>query len=131
MTKEQLVRNNRGIDDGADLPRAMLEAAYDRITANPITITQPMRRRGSIAAAVAVAAAGTSFAAAAAAAAAAPKPGAVDLDIATFTNPARAGWLRYVRWQPEDPTLSASESSRRITLVTSSARCHIPVVTSL
>jgi Sec7-like guanine-nucleotide exchange factor len=31
MTKAEFVRNNRGIDDGRDLPRALLESLYDRI----------------------------------------------------------------------------------------------------
>jgi len=36
MTKEQFLRNNRGIDDGKDLPRSVLEGIYDDITANEI-----------------------------------------------------------------------------------------------
>lgn len=36
MSKEQFVRNNRGIDDGKDLPRPMLEAIYDDITKNEV-----------------------------------------------------------------------------------------------
>jgi len=36
MTKEQFLRNNRGIDDGKDLPRPVLEGIYDDITANEI-----------------------------------------------------------------------------------------------
>ena len=31
MTKEQFVKNNRGIDDGNDIPRSILEGIYDRI----------------------------------------------------------------------------------------------------
>jgi brefeldin A-inhibited guanine nucleotide-exchange protein len=33
MTKEEFLRNNRGINDGADLPADFLEGIYDRITA--------------------------------------------------------------------------------------------------
>ena len=33
MTLEQFVRNNRGIDDGGDVPRAILEGIYARISA--------------------------------------------------------------------------------------------------
>ena len=36
MTKEGFTRNNRGIDDGADLPREHLEDLYDRIVNNEI-----------------------------------------------------------------------------------------------
>eukprot|EP00292_Cryptomonas_paramecium_P010586 CAMPEP_0113698514 /NCGR_PEP_ID=MMETSP0038_2-20120614/22754_1 /TAXON_ID=2898 /ORGANISM="Cryptomonas paramecium" /LENGTH=332 /DNA_ID=CAMNT_0000621689 /DNA_START=183 /DNA_END=1178 /DNA_ORIENTATION=- /assembly_acc=CAM_ASM_000170 len=42
MTKEQFVRNNRGIDDGKDLPRDLLESMYDRIVANAISM-QPFK----------------------------------------------------------------------------------------
>lgn len=31
MTKDAFIRNNRGIDDGNDLPRSLLEEIYDRI----------------------------------------------------------------------------------------------------
>ena len=36
MTKDQFVRNNRGLDDGQDLPLEFLESMYDRIVANEI-----------------------------------------------------------------------------------------------
>ena len=36
MTKEAFLRNNRGIDDGGDLPDELLVAIYDRIQANQI-----------------------------------------------------------------------------------------------
>jgi len=36
MTKEGFLRNNRGIDDGADLPKEHLENLYDRIVNNEI-----------------------------------------------------------------------------------------------
>jgi len=36
MSKEAFIRNNRGIDQGGDLPRAMLSKIYDAITTNEI-----------------------------------------------------------------------------------------------
>eukprot|EP00747_Dinoflagellata_sp_TGD_P041532 gnl/TRDRNA2_/TRDRNA2_141532_c1_seq2.p1 gnl/TRDRNA2_/TRDRNA2_141532_c1~~gnl/TRDRNA2_/TRDRNA2_141532_c1_seq2.p1 ORF type:complete len:204 (+),score=37.75 gnl/TRDRNA2_/TRDRNA2_141532_c1_seq2:2-613(+) len=36
ITKEQFVRNNRGIDNGADLPAEYLEQLYDSVAAAPI-----------------------------------------------------------------------------------------------
>ena len=36
MTKSDFVRNNRGINDGADLPEAFLAALYDRIVGQEI-----------------------------------------------------------------------------------------------
>ena len=39
MTKEQFIRNNRGIDDGKDLPKETLEAIFDDITKNEILTT--------------------------------------------------------------------------------------------
>ena len=39
MTKEEFVRNNRGIDDGADLPVETLTAIYDRITASGFKVS--------------------------------------------------------------------------------------------
>eukprot|EP00959_Pyramimonas_sp_CCMP1952_P053340 1115893-Pyramimonas_sp.AAC.1 len=36
MSKEQFVRNNRGIDDGKDLDQSFLERLYDRIVTNEI-----------------------------------------------------------------------------------------------
>lgn len=38
MTKEQFIRNNRGINDGADLPRDYLENLYDHIKDNQIQV---------------------------------------------------------------------------------------------
>lgn len=36
MTKEQYVNMNRGINNGGDLPREVLESIYDDISANEI-----------------------------------------------------------------------------------------------
>jgi brefeldin A-inhibited guanine nucleotide-exchange protein len=36
MTKEEFVRNNRGINDGADLPEELLSSIYDEISGNEI-----------------------------------------------------------------------------------------------
>eukprot|EP00727_Mastigamoeba_balamuthi_P008354 m51a1_g4140 putative ankyrin repeat-containing protein (800) ;mRNA; f:215536-218378 len=38
MSKAQFVKNNRGINEGADLPQEFLEAIYDRIEAEEITM---------------------------------------------------------------------------------------------
>ncbi|KAF0692542.1 Aste57867_16354 [Aphanomyces stellatus] len=38
MSKEQFVKNNRGIDNGNDVPKALLEGIYDDIQANPIQL---------------------------------------------------------------------------------------------
>lgn len=38
MTKEQFIRNNRGINDGEDLPREFLETLYDEIKARQIQV---------------------------------------------------------------------------------------------
>jgi brefeldin A-inhibited guanine nucleotide-exchange protein len=38
MTKEEFVKNNRGIDDGGDLPEELLLAIYDEIQANEIVM---------------------------------------------------------------------------------------------
>ena len=38
MTKEQFIRNNRGINDGKDLPSDYLEQIYDEIKANQIQV---------------------------------------------------------------------------------------------
>eukprot|EP01028_Stygiella_incarcerata_P007764 TRINITY_DN324_c1_g1_i10.p1 TRINITY_DN324_c1_g1~~TRINITY_DN324_c1_g1_i10.p1 ORF type:complete len:1548 (+),score=467.44 TRINITY_DN324_c1_g1_i10:437-5080(+) len=40
MTKEGFISNNRGIDDGADLPRVFLEALYDRIVQQAISLEE-------------------------------------------------------------------------------------------
>lgn len=42
MTKEQFVRNNRGLDEGQDLAQEFLETLHDRIVANEIKM-QPFR----------------------------------------------------------------------------------------
>lgn len=36
MTKEGFIKNNKGIDDGMDLPEEYLSAIYDRIVDNEI-----------------------------------------------------------------------------------------------
>lgn len=41
MTKEGFIRNNRGIDDGQDLPSVVLEELYDRIVNNEIKLKEP------------------------------------------------------------------------------------------
>lgn len=41
MTKEGFIRNNRGIDDGQDLPSEVLEELYDRIVNNEIKLKEP------------------------------------------------------------------------------------------
>jgi Sec7-like guanine-nucleotide exchange factor len=38
MTKDQFVNNNRGIDEGADLPRDYLESIYDSIAEREISV---------------------------------------------------------------------------------------------
>ncbi|KAG2765190.1 hypothetical protein PC112_g25652, partial [Phytophthora cactorum] len=38
MSKEQFVKNNRGIDNGNDLPKRFLEEIYDDIAHNPMHI---------------------------------------------------------------------------------------------
>eukprot|EP00960_Hanusia_phi_P077756 768738-Hanusia_phi.AAC.3 len=40
MTKEEFVRNNRGINDGMDLPPEFLEGIYDRIVANGFKVKE-------------------------------------------------------------------------------------------
>ena len=42
MTKEGFIRNNRGIDDGQDLPKEILEDLYDRIVNNEIKMKAPV-----------------------------------------------------------------------------------------
>ena len=37
MTKEQFLRNNKGINDNEDLPRDYLESLYDEIIGNQVT----------------------------------------------------------------------------------------------
>eukprot|EP00756_Hemistasia_phaeocysticola_P044533 Hpha_TRINITY_DN18338_c0_g1::TRINITY_DN18338_c0_g1_i1::g.158210::m.158210/K18442/ARFGEF, BIG; brefeldin A-inhibited guanine nucleotide-exchange protein len=38
MTKVEFIRNNRGIDDGKDLPEQLLIAIYDRVTSRPFEL---------------------------------------------------------------------------------------------
>eukprot|EP00429_Kryptoperidinium_foliaceum_P002733 CAMPEP_0176025860 /NCGR_PEP_ID=MMETSP0120_2-20121206/12659_1 /TAXON_ID=160619 /ORGANISM="Kryptoperidinium foliaceum, Strain CCMP 1326" /LENGTH=1800 /DNA_ID=CAMNT_0017359051 /DNA_START=49 /DNA_END=5451 /DNA_ORIENTATION=- len=40
MTKDEFVRNNRGINNGADLPREYLEKLYDGVQNNPISLKE-------------------------------------------------------------------------------------------
>ena len=42
MSKEEFIRNNRGINDGADLPRDYLEAVYDEIKGKQIQVRNMM-----------------------------------------------------------------------------------------
>ncbi|KAJ3341100.1 guanine nucleotide exchange protein for ADP-robosylation factor [Gonapodya sp. JEL0774] len=46
MTKEEFVKNNRGIDDGKDLSREFLEGIYDHILTNEIRMKEEMERSG-------------------------------------------------------------------------------------
>jgi brefeldin A-inhibited guanine nucleotide-exchange protein len=39
MSKADFMRNNRGIDDGKDLPEAYLSTLYDQIVSNEIKMT--------------------------------------------------------------------------------------------
>ena len=48
MTKEQFVRNNRGIDGGSDLPRDMLEALYDSIKAQELLTVEDRDDQGNL-----------------------------------------------------------------------------------
>jgi len=41
MTKEGFLRNNRGINEGKDLPAEFLEQLYDRIVENEIKMESP------------------------------------------------------------------------------------------
>jgi len=41
MSKAEFVKNNRGIDDGGDVPEAYMSALYDRITRNEIKMKDP------------------------------------------------------------------------------------------
>jgi brefeldin A-inhibited guanine nucleotide-exchange protein len=41
MTLDDWIRNNRELDNGKDLPRAMLEGIFHRITFNEIRLQQP------------------------------------------------------------------------------------------
>lgn len=40
MTPEDFIRNNRGIDDGKDLPEEYLRSLYDRISKNEIKMKE-------------------------------------------------------------------------------------------
>ena len=40
MTKEDFIRNNRGISSGADLPEAFLSRIYDSIRKDPISLKE-------------------------------------------------------------------------------------------
>ncbi|KAK8814240.1 hypothetical protein WA158_008102 [Blastocystis sp. Blastoise] len=40
MTKQEFINNNRGINDGKDLPKETLEGIFDEIEANPITLKE-------------------------------------------------------------------------------------------
>lgn len=42
MTKEEFIKNNRGINDGADLPEELLGVIYDDITTNEIRMKDEM-----------------------------------------------------------------------------------------
>ena len=44
MKKEEYLRNNRGIANGSDLPKAFLGGIYDRIKATPITLKDDDKR---------------------------------------------------------------------------------------
>eukprot|EP00282_Hemiselmis_andersenii_P014629 CAMPEP_0114149470 /NCGR_PEP_ID=MMETSP0043_2-20121206/22175_1 /TAXON_ID=464988 /ORGANISM="Hemiselmis andersenii, Strain CCMP644" /LENGTH=371 /DNA_ID=CAMNT_0001244113 /DNA_START=122 /DNA_END=1234 /DNA_ORIENTATION=- len=65
MTKEQFIKNNRGLDNGHDLDREFLERIYDRIVANEIVVQTTSKDDGSS-----------------------------DKSILTYSNPEKAGWLK-------------------------------------
>eukprot|EP00283_Hemiselmis_rufescens_P025459 CAMPEP_0173466422 /NCGR_PEP_ID=MMETSP1357-20121228/73262_1 /TAXON_ID=77926 /ORGANISM="Hemiselmis rufescens, Strain PCC563" /LENGTH=346 /DNA_ID=CAMNT_0014434475 /DNA_START=94 /DNA_END=1131 /DNA_ORIENTATION=+ len=65
MTKEQFIKNNKGLDDGHDLDREFLERIYDRIIANEIVVQTTSKDDGSS-----------------------------DKSILTYSNPDKAGWLK-------------------------------------
>lgn len=50
MTKAEFIKNNRGIDDGSDMPEELMGALYDRMLRNEIkmkeTRARPLRGRG-------------------------------------------------------------------------------------
>lgn len=48
MTKDDFVRNNRGINDGAHLPREYLESLYDSMVHNPISLQEDEEQRTRI-----------------------------------------------------------------------------------
>jgi len=45
MTKDEFVRNNRGINDNQDLPREYLESLYDGVFHNPISLQEDQEAR--------------------------------------------------------------------------------------
>eukprot|EP00928_Gymnodinium_smaydae_P017978 TRINITY_DN16856_c0_g1_i1.p1 TRINITY_DN16856_c0_g1~~TRINITY_DN16856_c0_g1_i1.p1 ORF type:complete len:1849 (-),score=514.47 TRINITY_DN16856_c0_g1_i1:74-5620(-) len=48
MTKEAFVKNNRGINDNADLPREYLETLYDSVARNPISLKEDEEARSRL-----------------------------------------------------------------------------------
>jgi len=48
MTKEEFVRNNRGINDNNDLPREYLEKLYESVATNPISLPEDEDARSRI-----------------------------------------------------------------------------------
>eukprot|EP00168_Porphyra_purpurea_P009461 TRINITY_DN2305_c0_g1_i1.p1 TRINITY_DN2305_c0_g1~~TRINITY_DN2305_c0_g1_i1.p1 ORF type:complete len:865 (-),score=335.50 TRINITY_DN2305_c0_g1_i1:2552-5059(-) len=71
MTKEGFLRNNRGINDGSDLPADVLSDLYDRIVANEIRISDTLRDSKHEAATRSLAASSTNMSTASATASAA------------------------------------------------------------
>jgi len=47
MTREEFIRNNRGINGGKDLPKAYLEHLYEDITTNEIRIVSAANNHAS------------------------------------------------------------------------------------
>eukprot|EP01062_Namystynia_karyoxenos_P076589 TRINITY_DN7531_c0_g1_i1.p1 TRINITY_DN7531_c0_g1~~TRINITY_DN7531_c0_g1_i1.p1 ORF type:complete len:1986 (+),score=735.47 TRINITY_DN7531_c0_g1_i1:80-6037(+) len=45
MKKDEFFKNNRGIDDGKDLPESLLSAIYDRVTSRPFALDDPAAKR--------------------------------------------------------------------------------------
>lgn len=48
MTKDEFVRNNRGINDNNDLPREYLEKLYESVATNPISLQEDEEARNRI-----------------------------------------------------------------------------------
>ena len=92
MTKADFVRNNRGIDDGADLPEAFLSDLYDRIVSNEIR----MRDTDAAAPAAAAAAAAGSW-----------------MDAIVALVPGRGGGARPTAPEPSDAALRATHAALR------------------
>ena len=61
MSKEGFIKNNRGIDDGKDLPEAFLSGLYDRITTNEIKMKPDLPELAGAKAKAAAAAAGNTL----------------------------------------------------------------------